>query len=113
MKKIWILTTLLFCSFCLTWCISFNLSITDTSSAVDEDKPSINTESGRLFTCNEEVGKYFDITTFGGWWDTEVLEWDSYILSWDVTYEIQWETIVKNVKCVIDMNNESVTILEI
>lgn len=113
MKKIWFLATLPFFSLCFAWCVNFNLIITDTSSVVDEDKPTISTESGRLFTCNEEVGKYFDITTFCGWWGVEILEWDSYILSWDVIYEIQWESVVKNVNCVINMNNESVTILEI
>ena len=112
MKKIWLLTTLLISGLLLTGC-SFNLKINDTSSVVDEDKPSIETESWRLFACNEEVGKYFNITTFGGWWDTEEEWWASFILNWEVTYEENWETIVKNVQCVVDMVDESVTIQEV
>ena len=113
MKKIWLLSsTLLTYVLLLTWC-SFNVNINNTSSVVDEDKPSIDTESGRLFACNEEVGKHYNITTFGGWWDTEEEVWASYVLNGEITYENEWETIVKNVECVVDMVDNSVSIYEV
>jgi hypothetical protein len=54
----------LFSSLLLTGCFKFNLNITNNSSVVDEDKPSINTDSGRLLACNEEVVKYYNVKTF-------------------------------------------------
>ena len=85
----------------------------NNSSVVDEDKPSIETESWRIFACNEEVVKYLNINTFGGWWNWEEEAWASFVLDWEITYEENWETIVKNVQCVVDMVDKSVSIQEI
>ena len=85
----------------------------NNSSVVDEDKPSIETESWRIFACNEEVVKYLNITTFGGWWNWEEEAWASFVLDWEITYEQDWETIIKNVQCVVDMVDKSVTIQEV
>jgi len=51
--------------FCLAGC-DVNVNVNNTSSTVNEDKPSINTESGRIFACNEAITKQFNIKTFGG-----------------------------------------------
>ena len=112
MKKIWLLTTLFVAWLLLTGC-SFNVNINDTSSTIDEDKPSINTEAGRLFACNEEVGEHYNISTFGGWWDSEQEGWASFILNGEITYEKDSETIVKNVQCVVDMVDSSVNIYDV
>ena len=112
MKKLWLFLSLLICSILFTWC-NFHLTFNDTSSTVDKDKPSIKTESWRLFACNEEVWEYLNITTFGGAWDTEKEAWASFVLDWEITYEENWETITKNVQCVVDMVDNSVTIIEI
>ena len=101
MKRLWFLTTLLFVSFLLTWCINFNFTFNDTSSVVEEDKPNLNSDSWRLFACNEEVWKFFDVKTFWGSWDTEVLQWDSYILTWEITYQVLWEDVNKDVLCTV------------
>ena len=113
MKKIWLLATVLLSSLLLAWCFKFNLNITNNSSVVDEDKPSIKTESGRLLECNEEVGRYYNIKTFWGWWDTEEEAWASYVLNWEVKFEENWETVSKKVQCVVDMTDETVFILPI
>ena len=112
MKKLWLFLSLLICSILFTWC-NFHLTFNDTSSTVDKDKPSIKTESWRLFACNEEVWKYLNITTFGGAWDTEEEAWASFVLDWEITYEKDGETTVKNFQCVVDMVDNSVTIIEI
>ena len=112
MRKYWLLTTLLISSVLLIWC-SFHINFNDTSSAVDEDKPSIKTDSWRLIECNEKVRKYYNISTFGGAWDTEEEAWASFVLSWEITYEENWETVTKNVQCVVDIVDESVTIQEV
>ena len=111
MKKIWLLAIVLFSSLLLTWCFKFNLNITNNSSVVDEDKPSINTDSGRLLACNEEVVKYYNVKTFWGGWDTEEEAWASYVLNWVVTFQENWEAVSKKVQCVVDMTDETVTIL--
>ena len=112
MKKFWFLTVLLLTTLLFAWCIRFNFTFnSNNNSTVDEDKPSINTESGRVFACNEEVGKYYDITTFWGSWDTEEEAWASFVLNWEITFEENWETVHKTIQCVVDMVENSVEII--
>lgn len=98
--------------FCLAGC-SVNVNVNNTSSTVDEDKPSINTESGRIFACNEAITKQFNIKTFGGWWDREQEGWASFVINGTVSYEENGEKREKTVECVVDMVDNSVTIHEI
>lgn len=111
MKKFWFLITLLFGTLFISWCFQLNININNDSSVVDEDKPSINSESWRLFACNEEVWKYYNITTFWGSWDTEEEAWASFVLNWEVTFEEDWETVERKVQCVVDMVDSSVRII--
>ena len=110
MKKFWLFATLLLTTLLFAWCIRFNVNFNNSSSTVDEDKPSLNTESGRLFVCNEEAGKYYNITTFWGSWDTEEEAWASFVLNWEITFEENWETVHKTIQCVVDMVENSVEI---
>ena len=98
--------------FCLTGC-DMNINVNNTSSTVDEDKPRINTESGRIFACNEAITKQFNIKEFGGWWDTEQEAWASFVINGTVTYEENGTKREKTVECVVDMVDNSVTIHEI
>ena len=111
MNKFLLLTTLLFSSFLLTGCINFNFTVNDSTSVVEDDKPSITTDSWRLFACNEEVGKFFDVKTFWWSWDTEELKWDTYVLSWEVTYKVLSNDVIKHVICTVN-NDWSVSIKE-
>jgi len=111
MKRFWFLITLLFSVLFISWCFQVNINVNDTSSVVEEDKPSIDSDSGRLFACNEEVGKYYNITTFWGSWDTEEEAWASFVLNWEVTFEVDWEEVEKKVQCVVDMVDSSVRII--
>ena len=111
MKRFWFLITLLFSVLFISWCFQVNINVNDTSSVVEEDKPSIDSYSGRLFACNEEVGKYYNITTFWGSWDTEEEAWASFVLNWEVTFEVDWEEVEKKVQCVVDMVDSSVRII--
>ena len=111
MKKFWLLALWL-AIFTLAGCsihVNFNKNNNDEQN---DDKPSLDSDVGRLFACNEEVGKYYNITTFWGWWDIEQEAWASFVLNWNVTYEDNWETIEKHVECVVDMVDKSVSIYE-
>ena len=112
MKKIWLLTTLLVGSLLFTGC-SFHFKFNDTSDVADEDKPNTHTESWRFLACNEELGKHYHVSAFGSVWAPEQEWWASFVLSWEITYEKKWETIIKNVECVVDMVDNSVTIYEV
>ena len=100
MRKIWLLTTLLVGGLLLTGC---NKSV------------NVENEQERIFACWRSVSEYLGISDYSINWDKEEEAWASFVLNWRVNIwnGIDEEKITKNVQCVVDMVNKSVTILEI
>ena len=100
MKKIWLLTTLLVAGLLLTGC---NKSV------------NVENEQERIFACWSSVSEYLGISDYSISWDKEEEAWAYFVLNWRVNIwnGIDEEKITKNVSCVIDMVDKSVTILEI
>ena len=76
---------------------------------------NVENEQERIFACWRSVSEYLGISDYSISWDKEEEAWASFVLNWRVNIwnGIDEEKITKNVQCVVDMVDKSVTIQEV
>ena len=102
MKKLWFLSAFLFALLLLAWC-NVNLG----------SEYDLQDELGRLQSCADKVGSVLSIDNYEIGWDEESEGGASFIMNWHVSYESDWIAIEKDIQCVIDMVDKSVSIQEV
>ena len=112
MKKLLLLTTLLFWGLLLTGC-NVNPNNQDTESTVLWAKTSqfdLESELWRIEACADRVGFYLNTNDYDISWEDENEGWASFIRDGHVVYGKQWEEAEDDVQCIIDMVDNSVNI---
>jgi len=76
---------------------------------------NVENEQERIFSCWNVVGEYFGAKDYSVSWDREEEAWASFVLNWKVNLwnEMDGTLEKKDVQCIVDMVDKSVTIQEI
>jgi hypothetical protein len=112
MKKLLLLTTLLFWGLLLTGC-NVTPNNQDTESTVLWAKTSqfdLESELWRIEACADRVGFHLNTNDYDISWEDENEGWASFIRDGHVSYVKQWEEAEDDVQCIIDMVDNSVNI---
>jgi hypothetical protein len=113
MKKLLLLTTLLFWGLLLTWCnVNPNNQESESTTMLWAKSSQFDLESElwRIEACADRVGFHLNTNDYDISWEDENEGWASFIRDGHVSYVKQWEEAEDDVQCIIDMVDNSVNI---
>ena len=101
MKKIWLLTALIFSSLILVWC----------NNSTNSNKVDLSTTNWRLDACVQQMELLLNTNNYAITWDDEQEAWASFVINGHIENVIPSNQPQDDFECVIDMVSWSVDII--